>query len=34
VQPNGPHLVALIRARASFDEGVLVETPTTDQVAA
>jgi putative transposase len=31
---NGPHLVALVRAGATFTKGVLVENPTEDQVAA
>lgn len=31
---NGPHLVALVRAGAVFRNGVLVENPTEDQVAA
>ncbi len=32
---NGPHLVALVRAGATFRKGVLVENnPTEDQVAA
>ena len=30
---NGPHLVALVRAGAKFEKGVLVENPTEDQVA-
>lgn len=31
---NGPHLVALVRAGATFRKGALVENPTEDQVAA
>jgi hypothetical protein len=32
---NGPHLVALVRAGATFRKGVLIENePTEDQVAA
>jgi putative transposase len=31
---NGPHLVALVRAGATFRKGVLVENLTEDQVAA
>jgi transposase-like protein len=31
---NGPHLVALVRAGARFDKGVMVERPDDDQEAA
>jgi hypothetical protein len=31
---NGPHLVALVRAGARFDKGVIVERPEIEEVAA
>jgi hypothetical protein len=31
---NGPHLVALVRAGAKFDKGVLIARPEHDQEAA
>jgi putative transposase len=30
---NGPHLVALVRAGARFDKGILVERPDVDEAA-